>query len=100
MVTATADGRRRRRDGMCTYTIDRENNIAVLGSLKEVETNGDETIIFDNPEGLTALAARWPGLRLVNIWNSLPGVEPVQRFTSRKVAVARIWKAIQNLRPV
>jgi hypothetical protein len=34
----------------------------------------------------------------VEIWNSLPGVEPVQRFTSRQVAGARIWKAIQHLK--
>jgi hypothetical protein len=45
------------------------------------------------------LAATWPGSRQVEIWNSLPGVEPVERFTSRQVAAARIWKAIQNLQP-
>ena len=33
----------------------------------------------------------------MEIWNSLPSVEPVQRFTSRKTAVTRIWKAIQHL---
>jgi hypothetical protein len=37
---------------------------------------------------------------LVEIWNSLPGVVPVQKFTSRLVAVQRIWKAIQSLKPV
>jgi len=35
----------------------------------------------------------------VEIWNSLAGVEPLERFTSRRVAVARIWKAIQYLEP-
>ena len=34
----------------------------------------------------------------MEIWNSLPGVEPVQRFTSRQVAATRIWKAIQHLK--
>ena len=33
--------------------------------------------------------------RLVEIWNRLPGVEPVARFTDRKTAVARIWRALQ-----
>ena len=36
------------------------------------------------------------GGRLVEIWNSLPGVKPVERFTSRQVATTRIWKVIQN----
>jgi hypothetical protein len=35
--------------------------------------------------------------RLVEIWNSLPGVKPLTKFTSRKVATERIWKAIQSL---
>ena len=35
----------------------------------------------------------------MEIWNSLPGVEPVERFTSRQVAATRIWKAIQHLQP-
>jgi len=82
---------------MSAYTIDQENNITVFGSLKEIEASGGEAEGFSNPEDLTALADLWPGTRLVEIWNSLSGVKPVQRFTSRKVAVARIWKAIQHL---
>jgi len=35
----------------------------------------------------------------VEIWNSLPGVEPVEQFTSRQGAATRIWKAIQHLQP-
>jgi hypothetical protein len=84
---------------MSAYTIDRENNITVFTSSKGIEASGDETEIFSNPEDLAALADQWPGTRVVEIWNGLPGVEPVQRFTSRKVAVARIWKAIQHLKP-
>ncbi len=45
------------------------------------------------------MAVKWPGARVVEIWNSLPGVEPVRRFTSRQVAAARLWKAIQQLKP-
>jgi hypothetical protein len=84
---------------MSTYTIDRENNITVFASLKDIEASGGETEIFSNPKDLAALADQWSGARLIEIWNGLPGVEPVQRFTSRKVAVARIWKAIQHLKP-
>jgi hypothetical protein len=35
--------------------------------------------------------------RLIEIWNSLPGVKPVKKFTNRKVATERIWRAIQGL---
>ena len=33
--------------------------------------------------------------RLVAIWNRLPGVQPVTRFTDRKTAIRRIWRAVQ-----
>jgi hypothetical protein len=86
------------RDIMTTYTIDAENNITVFASAKEI-ASGEGTETFGTARELAALSAEWPGARLVEIWNSLPGVEAVERFTSRKVAVARIWKAIQNLQP-
>ena len=35
--------------------------------------------------------------RLIEIWNSLPGVIPVKKFANRKIATERIWKAIQGL---
>jgi hypothetical protein len=83
-----------------TYTIDAENNITVFASVKEIEGSSEEGIeTFSNVEELAALADQWPGARLVEIWNSLPGVQAVERFTSRRVAVARIWKAIQHLEP-
>ncbi len=39
------------------------------------------------------------GFPLHEIWNSLPGVSPVRKFTSCQVAIERIWKAIQKLAP-
>jgi peptide-methionine (S)-S-oxide reductase len=51
-----------------------------------------------NPENYAAYRAGCGrDERLVAIWNSLPGVQSVERFTSRQVAVTRIWKAIQHL---
>jgi Protein of unknown function (DUF3489) len=84
---------------MPTFTIDKENNITVFASSKDIEGNGEGTETFSSAEELAALATKWPGARLVEIWNSLPGVEPLQRFTSRQVAMTRIWKAIQHLQP-
>ena len=37
--------------------------------------------------------------KLLELWNSLPGVVPVKKFTDRKTALARIWKAAQALTP-
>jgi uncharacterized protein DUF3489 len=84
---------------MQAFTIDADNNITVFASSKQIERTGEEIETFSSPQELAALAVKWPGARVVEIWNSLPGVEPVQRFTSRQVAAARLWKAIQQLKP-
>ena len=84
---------------MTAFTIDTDNNISVSGSSPQMKQSEEGSESFSNPQELDKLAAQWPGARLVEIWNSLPGVEPVQRFTSRQVASARIWKAIQHLKP-
>ncbi len=81
------------------FTIDSENNITVFASLKEIQGSAAGTETFTNQEEFAALADKWAGGRLVEVWNSLPGVPPVERFTSRRVAVGRIWKAIQHLKP-
>ena len=84
---------------MTAFTIDAENNITVFASLKEIQGSAEGTETFTNQEEFAALADKWAGGRLVEAWNSLPGVQPVERFTSRRVAVGRIWKAIQHLKP-
>jgi Protein of unknown function (DUF3489) len=82
-----------------TFTIDADNNITVLASSQQIEEREAGTETFSSPHELAALAVQWPGSRLVEIWNSLPGVGPVERFTSRQVAATRIWKAIQQPQP-
>src|SRR2546426_12742877 len=83
---------------MTTFRIDAENNITAFAS-EQIEESGGETEIFTNQRELAHAAGKWPAARLVAIWNSLPGVEPVQRVTSRQGAGTRIWKAIQGLAP-
>jgi hypothetical protein len=82
---------------MTTFTIDSSNDITVLDSSQKIEENRDGIEAFTSSQELAALAAKWPAARLVEIWNGLPGVEAVKRFTSREVATSRIWKAIQSL---
>jgi Protein of unknown function (DUF3489) len=81
-----------------TYTIDRENNVTAFASAKEAKSAPDAER-FSSAKQLAKLAEKWPATRLAEIWNALPGVTPVKKFTSRKTAVLRIWAAIQNLDP-
>ena len=54
---------------------------------------------FSSEAQWARIARDMPMSRLVAIWNGLPHVAPVQRFTSRAVALRRIWKAIQTIKP-
>src|SRR6266404_5604873 len=78
---------------MKTYTIDTENSITALGS-QQADFEGK---IFASQQELADLAAKWPANRLIEVWNGIPGLTPVKKFTDRKSAVSRIWKAIQSL---
>src|SRR3954469_22664818 len=83
---------------MSGYVIDTDNNVTVLergAAVPEVE--GPER--FNSLEEFAQLAGSWPAARLVEIWNSLPGVVPVSKFTNRNVGVGRVWKALQQLSP-
>ena len=85
---------------MHTFTIDSETNITVFASYKEAKTSdATDAVIFTTEDELAKLTAHWPTHRLVDIWNSLTGATPVKKFTDRKTAIARIWKAIQSLQP-
>jgi hypothetical protein len=77
-------------------TISKDHYITVLDSLEEAERQ-PESEYFTSLEELTAIAADWPASRLVEIWNNLPGVMPVKKFTDRKTAVTRIWKTLQAI---
>src|SRR5271170_3311185 len=82
---------------MKTFTIENEtNNITIHASAKEAEAvpNSER---FGNEAAPAKIAANWPAARLVEIWNSLPGANPVRKFKDRATAVSRIWKAIQSL---
>jgi hypothetical protein len=78
---------------MATFNIDAENSITALDS-QQADFEGE---IFANQKELADLAAKWPANRLIEVWNGIPGLTPIKKFTDRKSAVARIWKAIQSL---
>jgi hypothetical protein len=97
----TANYERQRRI-MATFTIDSENNIVAHTGRP---AGADESQSFSTPRELAKLTAEWPASRLVDTWNSFAGVapfddlKPVKKFTDRKAAVARIFKAVERLSP-
>jgi hypothetical protein len=83
---------------MTTFTIDTDNNITAHGTPEEAAATAATPFdSFPSQKELAELVAAWPGERLVAIWNSLPGVTPVQKFKDRTTAATRIWKNIQEL---
>jgi hypothetical protein len=81
-----------------TFIINRNNHITALNSTQQSQID-PEAARFSSDGDLKRLAKRWPGSRLVEIWNALPSQKPVKKFTNRKVALSRIWTAAQNMTP-
>jgi hypothetical protein len=87
---------------MTTFVIDTDNNITAHA---EAPASASETTAFASQKELAKLTAEWPAPRLVEVWNSFAGsvpfddLKPVKKFTDRKSAVERIWKAVQRLTP-
>ena len=85
---------------MRLFAIDTDNNITAFPAAEQIPEGQEH---FASEKELAKLATNWPGDRLVLVWNGFAGVtpfddlKPVKKFTDRKSAVARIWKAIQRL---
>ncbi|GIW55483.1 MAG: hypothetical protein KatS3mg082_1887 [Nitrospiraceae bacterium] len=87
---------------MTTFAIDTDNTITAYLAGEAIP---EDQARFSSEKELAKLAAHWPTERLVEIWNGFAGVppfgdlKPVKKFTDRKTAVGRIWRAIQALTP-
>ncbi|MGC8761524.1 MAG: DUF3489 domain-containing protein [Bryobacteraceae bacterium] len=87
---------------MPVFSIDTENNITAFTAAEQVPEGQEH---FASEKEFAKLAAGWPITRFVEVWNGFAGVvpfddlRPVKKFTDRKTAVARIWRAIQALTP-
>jgi len=85
---------------MATFTIDSDNNITAHAGLP---AGADESASFTTQKELAKLTAEWPMSRLIDTWNGFAGaapfnnLKPVKKFTDRKAAVSRIWKAVERL---
>src|SRR3954451_6826624 len=71
------------------------------GSITEIPTdkvdraNAEKAVVTTKDEW-EVIAGTWSLKRLVEIWNALPGVTPVEKFTSRQIALERIWRAVES----
>jgi len=82
---------------MTTFTIDPEDNITAHASPEAAAATPPPFDGFSSQPELAELAKSWPAERLVAIWNSLPGVQPIKKLKSHNAAVTRIWARIQAL---
>ena len=80
---------------MKTFVIDNAGKIAAI----QPDGVTEAQMTFKTECELAGLTSEWPSKRLVEIWNQLPGVTAVRKFTDRKSAVSRIWKGVQALEP-
>jgi len=82
---------------MKTFAITPDTNVTVYASKKEAQdANPNGAELFASVEEFAKLAASWPVARLVEVWNTIPGMTPVKKFTSRDIAVGRLWRAING----
>ena len=87
---------------MTTFTIATDNNITAFAAAEQVPEGQDH---FATEKEFAKLSTDWSLARFPEVWNAFAGVvpfdslKPVKKFTDRKTAVSRIWKAIQALTP-
>ena len=80
----------------------RKNNITAIDPAAQVPEGQDG---FTTEKEFAKLSSDWPINRFAELWNSFAGappfgdLKPVKKFTDRKTAIARIWKAIHALTP-
>ncbi len=92
---------------MTTFTLDNDNAITAFAEYEDALNHrvGATDATFTSEKELAKLSADWPMARFADVWNEFAGVvpfddlKPVKKFTDRKTAVARIWRAIQALTP-
>ncbi len=83
---------------MKTFIIDHANGAKAYVS-SEAAHQSKSGAPFATEREFASVSADWPMSRLVSIWNQLPGVKPVRKFTDRTTALRRIWAALQVLAP-
>lgn len=71
----------------------RDDRVTVLRAAPKTTNEGDT--LLESAKNLDQ--KRFPVDRLLRIWNALPDVQSAKRFTSRPVAVKKVWAALEAL---
>ncbi len=71
-----------------------DDHIRIVDEHAAADVSGGENT-FGSGQELQRVASTWPMKRLLEIWNHLPGVSAVTRFTDRQTAIRRLWRALQ-----
>ena len=79
--------------GARQYAIGSDGRVRVL---KAGATVDPRPIVFSSLEQLAQVTESWPMRRMLEIWNQLPGERKVTRFESRRIAVERLWQALEK----
>jgi hypothetical protein len=79
---------------MKTFVLASDRNITAFPSRKAAIAIGDP--IFSTVEEMAEIF-RLAKVTPLEIWNTLPGVTPVKKFTDRATGMARIWKQLAGL---
>ena len=82
---------------MKTFVIESTNFVKAFPSSEKARRCRDGTR-FATEKDFASASKHWSMLRLVEIWNKLPGAKPVRKFTNRDAA-HRLWATIQVLSP-
>ena len=77
------------------FMIDNNDKISLVSG-ETIPEGGQQ---FHSARQFENLSKDWPSARFVQIWNQLPGMRPVKKFTDRKIGITRIWNAIESLYP-
>ena len=93
---------------MITFTIATDNNITAFAEYEDALNHriGGTEGTFASEKELATLTSGWQISRFADVWNTFAGVvpfdslKPIKKFTDRKTAVTRIWKAVKALTPV
>jgi hypothetical protein len=79
---------------MKTFVLASDRNITAFPSRKAALTSGNP--IFSNVEEMEEVF-RLAKVSPLEVWNTLPGITPVKKFTDRATGMARIWKQLAGL---
>ena len=78
-----------------TYLITNDNRVHRMPADGPEPAN--TALVFCTADELMAGTTPWPLARLALVWNKLPGTKAVARFENRRIAVDRLWRAVQNI---